>query len=98
MKEQRTNHRISKAMNVWLHKDDCLIALARTENITPSGMFIRADVMLFPKNCQLEVEFDGETSTMRYRVSAKVVHRCLKGVGIVFDTHDFLATKCDMAN
>ena len=84
MKEQRTNDRISKAMDVWLYKDNCRIALARTKNIAPSGMFIRADVMLFPRDCQLEVEFDGETSIERHRVAAKVVHRSLKGMGIAF--------------
>jgi len=82
MKEHRTSDRTAQSINVWLYKNESLAALARTQDLTASGMFIKTDVLLFPKNSYLEIVFDNKEETKRYRVSAKVVHRSLQGIGV----------------
>ena len=85
MKEHRTNDRTVQNISVWLYKNESLIALAKTQDITASGMFIKTNVLLFPKNSCLEIVFDNKDATKRHRVSARVVHRSLQGIGVTLE-------------
>lgn len=85
--EHRDNSRESRQINVRLYKDNDFIAAARTKNIDQNGMFIKTDVLLFPKNSHIEVVFDVESNKGKVeqcRVPATVVHRSLSGMGIKF--------------
>jgi len=85
MKEHRTSDRTAQNINVWLYKNESLIALATTQDLSSSGMFIKTNVLLFPKNSRVDIVFDNKEETKRYRVPARVVHRSLQGIGITLE-------------
>ena len=84
--ELRNLIRKEKTIKVWIHKDNDLLALGLTNNVSPDGMFIKTNVLIFPKNCDFEIVFDVEdgNNTRRCRIPVKVVHRSLKGIGVKF--------------
>ncbi len=85
MKEHRMSGRTAQNINVWLYRNESLIALAKTQDLSLSGMFIKTNVLLFPKDSCLEIVFDNKEKTKRYRIPARVVHRSLQGVGVTLE-------------
>jgi len=96
MQEQRGHHRSSTELNIRLFQSGSLQNLAKTKNITSSGMFIQTDALLFPKGTLLDVVLEDMDNAVCFKVEAKVIHRSLKGIGVEFlnpkdqyDLHDF---------
>ena len=84
--ENRKSDREQKQIKVRLYQDNTFVTLATTNDITINGMFIRTDVLLFPKNSHLDVVLESQlfNSEKPIRYPATVVHRSLKGMGICF--------------
>ena len=84
MKVQRKHNRSLKEMFVRLYKNKNLQALAKTENLTSSGMFIHTNSLLYPKNFLLDIIYDEPETGKQHCINAKVIHRSLKGIGVQF--------------
>jgi len=84
MQEQRGHHRSSTEMNIRLFQNGSLQNLAKTQNLTSSGMFIQTDALLFPKGTLLDIVLEDLNNSVCFKVQAKVIHRSLKGIGVEF--------------
>ncbi len=96
MLNQRETYREPKEIVVRLFVSGNLISSARTLDVTPTGMFVRTGLLLFPKGKTIDVVFDGENHKKPHKVSATVIHRSLKGMGLEFiyqDSVDHLQTQ-----
>lgn len=82
--KHRNTLRNTEEVNVWLYQNDSLVAMAKTENMTDDGMYIKTNGLLFPKNSSLDIAFTPENSRPKNRLPAKVVHRTLHGIGVKF--------------
>jgi len=83
--EHRDYNRVAKETKVWLYKDNDIVALALSKNATSTGMFIKTNPLLFPKNSILHVAIDIDNAAKRSVIPATVVHRSLDGIGIEFN-------------
>jgi len=84
MRDQRKLNRSLKEMFVRLYKNEKTKVLAKTENLTSSGMFIQTDALLFPKNSSLVIIFDDPESEKECCIEVNVVHRSMNGIGVQF--------------
>ena len=84
MQEQRKHRRSLNELLVRLYKNERFKALANTENLTSSGMFIQTDALLFPKNSSLVIVINDPENGKECCLGATVVHRSLKGIGVQF--------------
>jgi len=84
--ENRKNNRKIMQIGVRLYIEGTFITLATTQDVAEGGVFINTDVLRFPKNIHLNVVFDSSNYKKgeRQQIPAKVVHRCLNGIGIKF--------------
>jgi len=82
--ENRKCDRENMQITVRIYQDDTFIAAAKTQDVTKGGMFINTDVLLFPKNSQIDVVFESPVgkSIKRHCYPATVVRRCWKGIGV----------------
>lgn len=72
-------------MKVRLYRDSSLVALCKVHYAGFSGMFIRTDPLLFPKNTLVEVEFvDNAEQYGATKRSAVVTERSIHGIGLTF--------------
>ena len=85
---QRSKIRCCKEIDVWLYQNDNLIVMAKTENLTKDGMYIKTDGLIFPKDSAVEVAFLQENGKPKKHIKAKVVHRTLTGIGVTFDDNE----------
>ncbi len=81
----RCSHRKAIEFTVRLYKNKALIGLAETLNFASTGLFIKTDALLFPKNSLLEIEFISEGFSKVNRIAAIVVHRSFEGIGVKFE-------------
>jgi hypothetical protein len=82
--DKRSQPRLEKEMNVWLYRNNNLIAKAKTKNITQRGMYIKIDSLLFPKASTMSVVFSTDKQSSHHQRHAVVVHRNLYGIGVSF--------------
>ncbi len=84
----RSALRNNKEIPIWLYQDDYLVTQAKTENLTDQGMCIKTNGLLFPKNATIDIAFAPENNKPLKRRRAKVVHRSLGSIGIMFSNCD----------
>jgi len=82
--EQRPCYRLPVETDVWLYQNGSIFAKASLLNISRDGMFIKTNVMLLPKNSQLDVVMEITEGNVTKRVSylVTIIHRCLDGIGV----------------
>lgn len=88
MHDRREHNRSSKNVNVRLYKNEEFMSLAKSLNLTPYGIFLQTDVLLFPKGTLLKIAIDDPSSLKRYQKMGTIVHRSLKGIGVKFQQED----------
>ena len=82
--DDRPSYRLPVEIDAWLYKENSLFAKASILNVSHEGMFIRTNVMLLPKNSQLNVKLYILVNGQRKNISilVTVIHRCLDGIGV----------------
>jgi len=84
MQEQREHRRSSTEMSIRLFQNGSLQNLAKTQNLTSSGMFIQTDALLYPKDTLIDILLEDQCNSVCFKVEAKVIHRSLQGMGVEF--------------
>ncbi len=88
MQNRRKHDRSTKDVDVRLYKNEEFMSLAKSLDLTPYGIFLQTDVLLFPKGTQLKIAIDDPDNLKRYQKMGTIVHRSLKGIGVQFQQED----------
>lgn len=91
MLDRRQFARRSVNLDVVVVFNQHALALGRTLNIGPSGVFVRTNPIAYSCNTEVELEFTwriGAGKVQKNRVPVTVVHSSPKGMGLRFISSD----------
>jgi len=88
--DYRQNKRMPGRLTLLIYRRGLLVATGMLRNISQSGLFISTNCQDLDLNQQLEIEFrlhDPDAPQLQ-RVSAVLVHKNSRGLGVEFDGRD----------